>query len=369
MHSVKKDRKISLTIVVSALLFLLGCTGAEQSAQSSVDPSSISEAPAISHAPIVEEEAPTPTPSVCLPGPSEEPAPFPEPAVSPQPQEDTLLTLSDREGIKEELLTAIRELRQPRKMSASGVDLGEHPELEIKNLYYGLTRQFPELKYAYDLSADIDEGVLCCQILYMPYRTGDYPEGPDYVSAATLEELIAAAQANLGTESIPVRLTDPTLTPDDMSRALQQAGGGYILCALNRDGTAINCTPGPGLTMEECLSLLEEAGQLADQVIAQVVTASMTEREKAEALYSYITERVKYDQRYYSDRENMPYDSQTAIGALRDHLAICGGYSHAIKLLFEKAGILCYNVTGVYFGENHMWNAARTALFPADRPF
>lgn len=30
----------------------------------------------------------------------------------------------------------------------------------------------------------------------------------------------------------------------------------------------------------------------------------------------------------------------------------------AVKLLFEKAGIPCFNVTGKFFGENHMWNIA-----------
>ena len=68
---------------------------------------------------------------------------------------------------------------------------------------------------------------------------------------------------------------------------------------------------------------------------------------------------MKYDQRYYSDLENMPYDSRTAVGALRDNTAICGGYSNALKLLFEKVGIPCYNVTGSYYRENHMWNIAR----------
>lgn len=54
----------------------------------------------------------------------------------------------------------------------------------------------------------------------------------------------------------------------------------------------------------------------------------------------------------------MPYESQTALGALRDGTAICGGYAHALKLLLEKAGIPCVNVTGSYYGENHMWNCA-----------
>lgn len=75
-------------------------------------------------------------------------------------------------------------------------------------------------------------------------------------------------------------------------------------------------------------------------------------------LSACVTGTVSYDQRYYSDRRSMPYESQTALGALRDGVAICGGYSHGVKLLFQKAGIPCYNVTGKYFGENHMWNIA-----------
>lgn len=98
---------------------------------------------------------------------------------------------------------------------------------------------------------------------------------------------------------------------------------------------------------------------LAPDIVSRLVTEGMSDLEKAEALYSWVTANVEYDQRYYSDRNAMPYESQTAIGALRDGLAICGGYSHAVKLLFEKAGIPCYNVTGTCQGENHMWNIAR----------
>ena len=163
----------------------------------------------------------------------------------------------------------------------------------------------------------------------------------------------------MGEASFPIRITDPTLSPDHINLALQQVGGGYILCALNRDGTQITCTPAMGTTLEECLAMLDEADRLAGEVAAQLVTDSMTDREKAEALYAYLTAHVQYDQRYYSDRANMPYESHTAVGALRDGQAICGGYAHALKLLFEHAGIPCYNVTGKYFSEPHMWNVAQ----------
>ena len=110
--------------------------------------------------------------------------------------------------------------------------------------------------------------------------------------------------------------------------------------------------------MEECLTLLEQAETLAAEAAEKRIDDTMTKREQAETLYRYLTEYVQYDRRYYSDRSNMPYDSQTAVGALRDGVAICGGYSLALKLLFEQADIPCYTATGLYGSEHHIWNIA-----------
>ena len=79
----------------------------------------------------------------------------------------------------------------------------------------------------------------------------------------------------------------------------------------------------------------------------------------AEALYAYLTEQVRYDFRYYGRPGEMPYASTTAYGALRDHLAICGGYAQAFQLLLEQAGIPCVTVSGRMGAENHMWTLAR----------
>ena len=294
------------------------------------------------------------------PAPSAEQPPI-SPAEPPVPSENgeaEPLRVSAPEDVQRELYDAIRKVEQPVPMDISGVALGEDADMAVKNLYYELTRQFPELKYAYDVSAAVEDSLLICHVSYMPYKTGEWPPAEDAVAVSSLGELLRTAEGHMGVEALPIRLTDPDLTPDDMNRVLRQAGGGYILCSLNRDGTEITYTPAMGMDMEECLSLLEQADALAGQVVAEVVTDAMTEREKAEALYAYLAENVTYDRRYYSDRENMPYDAQTAIGALRDGTAICGGYSHALKLLFEKAGIPCFNMTGKYFRENHMWSMA-----------
>ena len=112
------------------------------------------------------------------------------------------------------------------------------------------------------------------------------------------------------------------------------------------------------MTAQDCLQAIAQAEELADSVISQLISEDMSQEDRAWSLYSWLCSNVEYDQRYYSDKSSMPYESQTALGALRDGTAICGGYSHALKLLFEKAGIPCFNVTGVYYGEYHMWNIA-----------
>ena len=278
-----------------------------------------------------------------------------DPGLPPENNEPVPITVSAPEDIKEELYASICAVRKPAPMEISGVTLSDNPDIDVKNLYHELMRDYPDLKYAYDITAKTENGFLLCEILYMPYKTGNWPANEDALTIHNMTELLQAAEENIGAESVPIRLMEQSVGPDDMNRILGQVGGGYILCVLNRDGTEITYTPALGMDMEECLSLLDQADKLAEQIIDREVNDSMTQRQKAEALYTYLTGNVKYDQRYYSDLNNMPYDSQTAIGALRDNLAICGGYSLALKLLFEKVGIPCYYVTGSYYRENHMW--------------
>ena len=264
------------------------------------------------------------------------------------------------EELEQKLMEAIVAVEQPPALAcAAPVGSAELP-MAVKNLYYSILSDHPEYKYAYDLTSEVGEdGLLRCKVSYMPYRTGAYPAGFQGIEVDGLDRLVEVARGGLSQESIPIRITEPTLTVDAMNRALQQVGGGYILCSLSRDGTQITYTPPMGMTMEECLALLEQAEELAGEAADALIDDTMTELERAEVLYRYLTEHVKYDQRYYADRVNMPYHSQTAIGALRDGVAICGGYSHALDLLFEQAGIPCYTVSGKSGSENHMWNIAR----------
>ena len=303
------------------------------------------------------EESPTPPQQTEEPVETSRPTSTPSPAPTPTPVPQGSLTVPDRETVKGELQAAMEELRQPRAMDLDpGLELSE---LDVKNLYYEITRERPDLKYTYDLAAAVQEGQLTCGLSFMPYKTGAFPADFGGEEADSLQKLLALAENHLGEESVPVRITDPTLEPDKMNRALQQVGGGYLYCALNADATAIQYTPPADMTLADCLEALALADSLADQVVEELITDGMTQREKAQALYAYLTVNVEYDPQYTADRAHMPYESQTAVGALRDRTAICGGYANALKLLYEKVGIPCYTISGKYFQENHMWNIAR----------
>lgn len=248
-----------------------------------------------------------------------------EPPV-PEPPEQA--EAADLKQLQAELTRAIAATEQPPVLDVSALEDRAELPLTVKNLYYAIVSQNPEYKYAYDLTAEVGaDGLLRCTVSYMPYRTGDFPDGFQGAEVSSLSDLIQTAQAGLSRESIPIRITDSTLQVDDMNRALQQAGGGWLLCQLSRDGTAIIVTPQGGVTHQEALAKTEESRALAADIYAEIVTEDMTQMEQAEALYTWLTGQVVYDQRYYAAPAEMPYASTTAYGALRDHLAICGGYA------------------------------------------
>ena len=88
----------------------------------------------------------------------------------------------------------------------------EQPELDVKNFYYQILSLRPEFKYAYDLSVSLDSSILNCTIFYMPYKTGQYPAGfAQGIQVQSLSELIAAAENNLSSDSIAVRIMDTSL--------------------------------------------------------------------------------------------------------------------------------------------------------------
>lgn len=295
------------------------------------------------------EEMPSPSP--------EQPSPSPEqPSPSPSPEQPQPVT---KEEISARFLEAMSNLTEEVQLDVSGVMWQYGAENDLRNIYYGVLSEHQELKYAYDMEASVSGDTALCKFRYMPYKTGAYASGAP-AGSHTVNSLRAAmvmAQSMIdGTDRISIAITDPSLLVEDLQLALAQAGYGWIHFDLNRDGTEIVAQPPVGKTLADCVTAINESFRLGGEILSEVVTAEMTQMEKAGALYDYITANVRYDFRYYSDRENMPYESTVALGALRDGLAICGGYAQAFQTLLDMAGIENYTVSGVSSGEYHMWN-------------
>lgn len=285
------------------------------------------------------------------------------PEASAPPDEDPAETKEperyEPSSIQWRMQDAIERFEREITVSIAGMDWTYGPENDLKNIYYGVLSDFPELKYAYDMEVSLSGNSAVCEFHYMPYKTGVYtesqPEGCHTVSSLRGAEAMAQSMID-GTERMTIAITDPSLQPEDIQLALAQAGYGWIRFDLSRDAAEIIARPPDGKTLEDCAEILNETFRLGGELLAGLVDEDMTDREKVAAVYDYLVQNVSYDRRWYSDRENMPYESTTAIGALRDHLAICGGYAQALETLLDMLGIENYKVTGTANGEYHMWN-------------
>ena len=97
----------------------------------------------------------------------------------------------------------------------------------------------------------------------------------------------------------------------------------------------------------------EEKTNLADkvkEVVAEVVTEGMTDREKATALHDWVINHA-----YYS------FDYSSPNGVLIHGTGLCESYSRAYKLLLDEAGVSSmlvegYAVNNEGIASDHMWN-------------
>lgn len=284
-------------------------------------------------------------------------------ASEPEPSDpmDGIYPVTDQQDAAEILKQAYEGMISQLTFSFSDTELSlQDRSIFLQNASNQVLSEQPELKYAYQLECTDGPKGTICKILYMPYKLG-YPDGaPEGAEEVrSLADLVEIADAHLGEEEIPIAILDPELLVDDMQRALQLAGYGYVLYMLNSDATAIRAFPSNADTLEQSVEQAGEVKDLAHSVAEQIFTDDMGEEETLRAIYGYIVEHTSYDIRYYQDPSAVPYESRTAFGPLEYGTAICGGFSWAFNLLCREAGIPCWNVTGVGAGEEHMWNCAR----------
>ena len=108
-------------------------------------------------------------------------------------------------------------------------------------------------------------------------------------------------------------------------------------------------------------NLFEEyrEGIAAAEAIVDGMPENLSEREKMLYLYRYLTDNVRYDLDDYYETKNwcMIYD------ALVRRSTVCAGYTEALYVLCNLAGIDCFTISGyVNMTEgsySHIWNVAR----------
>lgn len=88
---------------------------------------------------------------------------------------------------------------------------------------------------------------------------------------------------------------------------------------------------------------------------AIVSSATGSDYNKVRAFHNAIVTKCSYDTAAKNAPASNP-DAYESYGALVDGRAVCEGYSKAMKLLCDRAGIPCVIVGGSAGGEGHMWN-------------
>ena len=102
------------------------------------------------------------------------------------------------------------------------------------------------------------------------------------------------------------------------------------------------------------------------KVIAKVIKAGMSDREKAKAINDYLVETASYDREGFERAISfLTLDplarGHSAVGVLVDKKGVCDSYSLAFKALADAAGLQAVNVTGTTDGSpyGHAWNKVK----------
>ncbi len=110
-------------------------------------------------------------------------------------------------------------------------------------------------------------------------------------------------------------------------------------------------TPAPD-QLNPDLAPYDELLTEADRILNSVVTDEMTDYEKESAIYSYVVDNVAYGY-INGDQENSAYSAR---GALIHKKCVCMGFSNALCLLLNKAGIDCISIND---NADHAWNIVK----------
>lgn len=103
---------------------------------------------------------------------------------------------------------------------------------------------------------------------------------------------------------------------------------------------------------------IEEINNKIDEIIKEIITDNMTDKEKVKAVHDYIINNTTYDEERSEAVKNgkvedLLHVSNTAYGTLFYGKAICGGYTDTMALFLDKLGIKNYKISSL----KHIWNS------------
>lgn len=91
---------------------------------------------------------------------------------------------------------------------------------------------------------------------------------------------------------------------------------------------------------------------IVDNKIDDMITDTMSTKEKIKKVHDYIIDSTKYDTLKTDNIHDDTYQSNTAYGVLIQGYGICSGYSDTMAIFLNKLGIENYKISN----DTHIWN-------------
>lgn len=95
-----------------------------------------------------------------------------------------------------------------------------------------------------------------------------------------------------------------------------------------------------------------------DNIVQKNIKEDLTTEDKIKTFHDYIINNTKYDKERannMSDEEYENSESHTATGLLKNHIALCGGYSDIMSIYMTKLGVQNIRISA----DKHVWNLVR----------
>ena len=98
---------------------------------------------------------------------------------------------------------------------------------------------------------------------------------------------------------------------------------------------------------------INSINQKLDQIIKEIITDDMSDKEKTTVFHNYIIDNTVYDSNYLETNLNdIDNPSHKALGPLFFGKALCGGYADVMAIFLNRLNIPNYRISSL----EHIWN-------------